>query len=138
MGVVLDTSILIAAEREKFDLEALFLSLKNETVFVSAITLSELWHGCHRGKGPMLPERFKHVNYLEAKVPVLGFGTEEALVHAKLWAALEKIGQGIGLHDLIIAATAVAHGHTIATLNELEFKRVPGLRMVAVKRFILK
>jgi tRNA(fMet)-specific endonuclease VapC len=83
MGLILDTSVLIAAERDKFDLEALFLDLKSEAVFMASITLSELWHGCHRGKGPMVDERLKHVRYLESKLPVLEFGVNEALVHAK-------------------------------------------------------
>lgn len=138
MGLILDTSVLIAAEREKLDLEALLSSMKNEAVFMSSITLSELWHGCHRGKGPILRERRRHVNYLEAKLPVLGFDTKEALVHAIIWAELEKVGQRIGLHDLIIAATAIAHDYSIATLNESEFKRVTGLQLVSVKRFVLK
>lgn len=79
MGLVIDTSILIATERKRFALEEFILSMENETFFMSSITLSELWHGCHRGKGPKLAERIQHIKSLEAKVPVLGFGTEEAL-----------------------------------------------------------
>jgi tRNA(fMet)-specific endonuclease VapC len=138
MGVILDTSVLIAAERRKFDLEGLFLSLSGESFFMSSITLSELWHGCHRGKELALRERFKYVQYLESKIPVLGFAVTEALVHAKIWAGLEKIGQRIGLHDLIIAATALAHGYSIATLNESEFQRVPNLRLAPMKKFLAK
>jgi tRNA(fMet)-specific endonuclease VapC len=139
MGLILDTSVLISAERKKFDLEGLVLSLSDESFFMSAITLSELWHGCHRGTGLALHERLKHVKYLEAMIPVLEFGTKEALIHAKIWAALEKIGQGIGLHDLIIGATALAHDHTLATLNEKEFKRIPNLRLSPyVRQFLLK
>lgn len=137
MGLVLDTSILIATERKKFALEEFILSMKDQTVFMSSITLSELWHGCHRGKGSQLEERIRHIKSLEAKVPVLGFGTEEARVHAKIWAGLEKIGRGIGLHDLIIAATALAHDHSVATLNESEFKRVSDIRIIPVREFVL-
>ncbi|MEA2300662.1 MAG: hypothetical protein QOE44_1197, partial [Solirubrobacteraceae bacterium] len=32
-------------------------------------------------------------------------------------------------HDLWIAATAIAHGLTLATRNSSHFERVPGLRL---------
>jgi predicted nucleic acid-binding protein len=33
----------------------------------------------------------------------------------------------IGAHDLQIAATALADGHEVVTVNEREFGRIPGL-----------
>ena len=83
MGLILDSSVLIAAERKKFDLEGFLLSLSGESFFTSSITLSELWHGCHRGKGSALQERLTHVQHLESTIPVLDFTTKEALIHAK-------------------------------------------------------
>lgn len=41
----------------------------------------------------------------------------------------------IGPHDLQIAATALAAGHEVATLNAQEFQRVAGLRVVDAIRF---
>ena len=49
--------------------------------------------------------------------------------HALIWAELESSGQMIGAHDLWIAATALVHDFTLATRNEREFRRVPGLRV---------
>ena len=37
----------------------------------------------------------------------------------------------IGAHDLWIAATALAHGMGVATANPRDFRRVPGLRVLA-------
>ncbi len=139
MGLVLDTSILIAAEREKFDLDSLFSSLPNGgTVFMASITLSELWHGFHRGKDTKLQHRRSFIRHIETRLPVLPFRAEEALVHAEIWADLEKAGQRIGLHDLIIAATAITHHHTVATLNVGEFKRIPDLDLLPIERFIVR
>ncbi|MFM8910174.1 MAG: type II toxin-antitoxin system VapC family toxin [Gemmatimonadota bacterium] len=45
--------------------------------------------------------------------------------------ALGTVGQPIGERDLIIAATALAHGCDVATGNLREFTRVPGLRVEA-------
>jgi len=138
MGLILDTSVLISAERKKLRLTDFFQSLPNESFHISSITLSELWHGCHRATSTALPKRLKFVQEIETTLPVLEFSRSEALVHAKIWAGLEKIGQKIGDHDLIIAATALTHDHAVATLNENEFKRIPNLRLASVKRFLIK
>jgi predicted nucleic acid-binding protein len=58
------------------------------------------------------------------------FGLLEARRHAQLWAELTRKGKMIGAHDLIIAATALAHDFHLATLNATEFRRVPGLKLV--------
>jgi len=81
--------------------------LKNESLFISSITLSELWHGCHRATGSVLRNRLKFVKEVEAIIPVLGFAVKEALVHAEISARLAEKGQPIGAHDLVIAATAL-------------------------------
>jgi len=138
VGVVLDTSVLIAAERGAVRLEALLESLGEETVAVAAITASELLHGCHRaGDAGVRARRSAFVDALLDALPVLPFGLPEARRHAELWAELARTGTAIGPHDLLIAATALAHGFVLATLNQREFGRVPGLRLVAVERFLL-
>ena len=137
MGVVLDTSVFIAAERGAVRLEALLESLGEETVAVAAITASELLHGCHRaGDAGVRARRSAFVDALLDALPVLPFGLPEARRHAELWAELARTGSAIGPHDLLIAATALAHGFVLATLNQREFGRVPGLRLVAVERFL--
>jgi len=138
MGLILDTSVLIAAERGRLNWEKLVSDLKNESPFMSSITLSELWHGCHRATTAVLPKRLKFIQDLEAVIPVLEFARSEALIHARIWADLEKVGQKIGDYDLIIAATALTHDYAVATLNENEFKRIPNLRLTSVKRFLVK
>jgi predicted nucleic acid-binding protein len=42
----------------------------------------------------------------------------------------------IGPHALLIAATALAQGHALVTLNQRESGRVPGLRLVAVEGYL--
>lgn len=41
---------------------------------------------------------------------------------------LEHMGTPIGANDLMIAATALAHGAVLITRNVREFERVPNLR----------
>lgn len=137
MGVVLDTSVLVAAERGAVRFEALLESLGEEPVAVAAITASELLHGCHRAKDAgVRARRAAFVDALLDAVPVLPFGLPEARRHAELWAGLARAGKVIGPHDLLIAATALAQGHALVTSNRREFGRVPGLRLVSIERFL--
>jgi len=106
-------------------------------VAIAAITAAELLHGCHRASDPgVRARRFAFVEALLDLIPVLPFGLAEARRHAELWAHLAREGTMIGPHDLLIGATALAQGHLLATLNGREFKRVAGLRLVAVDRFV--
>ena len=137
MGVILDTSILIAAERGALRLAALMDELGDVPVGLAAITASELLHGCLRATTPgVRARRFAFVEGLLDMIPVLPFRLAEARQHAHVWAHLARTGSVIGAHDLLIAATALARGHRVATLNRGEFDRVPGLRLVPLGRFL--
>jgi tRNA(fMet)-specific endonuclease VapC len=134
---MLDSSVLIAAERGGIRLEPFLNSLGDAPVGIAAVTASELLHGCHRAADPGIrARRLAFVDALLARVPVLPFGLAEARRHAELWAHLAREGAMIGAHDLLIGATALAHGHSLATLNTKEFGRVAGLRLINLERFI--
>jgi tRNA(fMet)-specific endonuclease VapC len=66
---------------------------------------------------------------LLAAVTVLPFGATEAQQAARIRAELERAGEPIGPYDILIAATALAHGGRLATRNVKEFGRVPGLSL---------
>lgn len=87
--MILDPSVLIAAEREVVRLEPFLESLGETPVGIAAITASELLHGCHRAADPAVrARRFAFVDALLALVPVLPFGLAEARRHAELWPTL--------------------------------------------------
>lgn len=130
MGLILDSSPLIADEKRKFDLKA-FLATRNETVVIAAITASELLHGVHRAMDAgRRRKRMDHVEWILSEFEVVPFALDEARHHARIWAELASKGQIIGGNDLLIAATALSQGYTLATLNIDEFARVPGLALV--------
>ena len=136
MGVILDTSVLVAGERATIRIAELLRSLAEEPVALAAITASELLHGCHRAPDPGIrARRSAFVEGLLGIIPVLPFGIAEARRHAELWAELAAAGGVIGPYDMLVGATAVAHGYSLATLNRREFSRVPGLRLVSIERF---
>ena len=131
MGLILDTSLLVAYERRRFDLPAFLLTRGNESVAIAAVTLSELLHGWHRAIDPVIKaERGRYVGAIRRDYVVIPFGEAQAECHARIWAGLEASGNIIGAHDLQIAATALSLDYDLATLNEREFSRVPGLRVV--------
>lgn len=127
MGLVLDTNVFIHFERAK---QAIDFSAWESygDVYISSITALELLVGVHYAQNDSVKaRRTAFVEHILASIPVLGFHVEEARVHSGLYAALAKQGQMIGAHDLMIAATALAHGCAVLTENTSEFSRVPGL-----------
>ena len=139
MGVVVDTSVLIAHERDAFDLDGYLATLEPGDTAISAITASELLHGIERTRDQALrAERLENVDDVIEAFQVIPFGLAEARRHAQIWAGLKSAGKMIGAHDLIIAATALANGASVATLNQKEFKRVPGLTLEPVAKFVRK
>ncbi len=136
MGVILDSSILIAAERKRFDLARFLSAHPSEFFFITAITAAELLHGCARANDAGIRERrTKFVEDVLQDYAVLPFNLSEAREHAQLWADLEIKGKLIGERDLLIASIAKATGHSLATLNRSEFARIPGLVLVDAGAF---
>lgn len=138
MGLILDSSVLIASERGKFDLPSLFRARSGKEFFIAAITASELLHGVERANTPERREkRSLHVEGVLQRLPIIDFELSIARRHARLWAGLEAAGKIIGPHDMLIAATAIEHDHTLATLNEGEFSNVPGLMLEDVTPYLI-
>jgi tRNA(fMet)-specific endonuclease VapC len=130
MGLLIDSSSLIAAERGQLDLELALAGDLDEQVAIAAITASELLHGVHRLKGGVRQakaERF--VERLLDRLPVMPFDVESARVHARLGAELAAKGAAVGAHDLIIASTAVAIDFAVATRDLRSFPRITGLTL---------
>jgi tRNA(fMet)-specific endonuclease VapC len=135
MGALIDTSVLVESERGRFDLAAWLEEQAAETFALSAITLSELWHGVHRAPpGRRRESRQASVQWVTDELPVMAFDAVAAQVHARIWANLAARGARLGAHDLIIAATAVAGDMKLATFNVREFERVPDLRLLRPAR----
>jgi len=136
MGVILDATVLIEAERGRFDMPAFLESLAEEGVAIASITAAELLFGVERAEAPGIrARRGAFVEALLEKIPTAVYGMREVRRHAELWAELAGRGQPIGEYDMLVAATALANDFQVATLNRREFERVPGLALVDVAPF---
>lgn len=93
-----------------------------ERMALSAIVLYE-WL-----RGPRLSEELQAQQELFPLDQALPFGAAEAVIAARLYGEVRSPrGREI---DLAIAATAVARDATLWTLNESDFRDIPGLKLV--------
>jgi predicted nucleic acid-binding protein len=130
MGVVVDSSVFIASERGSFDLRTKLQMRTDEAAAISAITVSELLHGVHRAAPTAVKTRREaFVERILSSLTVIPFDEVVARVHARLWATLASAGVTLGAHDLIIGATALAVGWSVATRDTRSFPKIPGLEV---------
>lgn len=128
MDILIDSSILIAAERGQLDLDERLGEHDDDDVGIAAITASELLHGVHRLTSAVHRARAHAlVEQLISRLPVVAFDLDVARVHAMLSAELRSKGTAIGAHDLLIAATAVHIGAAVATRDLRSFPKISGL-----------
>jgi tRNA(fMet)-specific endonuclease VapC len=95
-------------------------------VCTSIIVAAELRYGVARKDSLRLTKQLESV--LSA-VDVLALESPIDTIYGELRARLERVGQTIGANDLLIAAHALALGHTVVTDNEREFSRINDLRV---------
>ena len=128
MATLIDASVLIEAEGGRLDLVDLLAATADEPAAMAAITASELLNGVHRAAPPRLRSRREaFVEHLLSKLPVIPFDLLVARVHSRIWADLSARGIVVGAHDLLIGATAIAAGATVATRDLRSFPKIPHL-----------
>jgi len=131
VGLILDTSVLVTAERHQFDVATYLQRERHQEVGLSAVTVAELLLGAERASVPASRmRRAAFADWIIQHLTVLPFGVAEARRHAELRGYLMRQGTMIGAHDLQIAATAIAGGHALVTLDIADFSRVPGLEVI--------
>ena len=135
--MILDSSVLVAKERGRFALDEFLAAHPDEACLLSAVTVSELWHGVERATPPQRKtQREQTILEWLTDFEVLPFDAAVARTHARIWADLETRGSMIGPHDLQIAATAIYHGYRVATLHQKEFVRVSGIQLIDVAPYV--
>ncbi len=130
MGVILDTRVLIEAERRESEIQQCADRREEEVFGLSVISVAELLHGVHRADS--IKRRLKRTAYVEKVIelfPIYNFDISVARIYAELWSDLSKRGIQVGAHDLIIGSTALSLGFSVATYNERHYERVEGLRI---------
>lgn len=133
MAIILDADVIIRGERGTFDLKRWLAAQDNEQFEIAAITLAELWHGVERATSIHRNKREAYLRTVLEALPIVPYTEVTALEHARIWASLELSGKMIGYYDLILAATALERGSTVASFNERHFSQIRGLSVVVPK-----
>lgn len=133
MAIILDADVVIGGEKGSFAFAAWLESHPDERFEISAITVAELWHGVERATGRHKTRREHYLRAVLELLPIIPYTEATALEHARIWAMLESSGKMIGYYDLIVAATAMERGCSVATFNSRHFTQVRGLKVIEPK-----
>jgi len=135
MGLILDSSVVIDAERRGETVERLIERVVSvagdQETALSAIGLTELMHGLYRAKTPAM--RLRRQSYLDeilADLTVYPYTKEMAMLAGKLDGEQQDKGVVIPFGDLLIGATALSLGFSVLTANLRHFQKIPGLSVV--------
>ena len=133
MGLVIDTSALVALERTAGDWSQ---RLPVEPAAIAAIVYAELIVGVKMADSrTRAATRRAKIDALLEAMPIVDFGPAEAERWADLYAQLSRAGQLIPANDLVVAATALqlGYGVLVGPTDEMHFRRVPNLRVVVLR-----
>jgi len=99
-----------------------------EALFTSTICVMELRYGSsRRADRQAFWDRIRRE--ILPRVGILPIGLREALLAGDVLADLSLRGRRIGPEDLLIGATALAHGYSVVTHNVRHFTRIPNLHV---------
>ncbi len=111
--LLLDTHVLIDAERSALDLDELIVD--DDEPAVAAITVAELGVRVEIATGKRRKARQAFLDDIISTLPVISYDIDVARTHTQLLVAVRMAGRPRGSHDLVIAATALATGRAVVT-----------------------
>jgi tRNA(fMet)-specific endonuclease VapC len=123
--LILDTSILIGAERGRARLDRLIDD--SDDVAIAAVTAAELMVGVELADEEHRGGRAAFVRSVLDTIPVEDYDLQVAEAHAELLAHTRRVGRRRGAHDLMIAATAVSRARVVVSHDLAAFAELPGV-----------
>jgi tRNA(fMet)-specific endonuclease VapC len=135
MGLILDSSVLVAAERQGQNARQMLASVAQRVteteIGISVVTLIELAHGAARANTPeRKAKRQKFIEELQTAMPIHPVTVPLALRTGKIDGENQARGVQVALPDLLIGVTALELGYSVGTANLRDFQRVPGLTVI--------
>jgi predicted nucleic acid-binding protein len=132
VGIVLDSTVLIGAERAgknpRAVIEEIAIALGDTEAALSVVTVLELAHGIERAdtiERRTARERF--IDELLTEITPEPVTVAIAFRAGRLDGSLQATGTRVALGDLLIGATALELGYAVATHNARHFRMIPGL-----------
>jgi tRNA(fMet)-specific endonuclease VapC len=135
LGLVLDSSLMIDAERKHLTVEEFLDSIRQRfgeiEVTMSAVSLAELVHGIARANTPERRTRRRaFIDELKKHVPVQALTDSTAEIAGTIGGEQAAKGITIPTDDLLIGSSAIEQGYAIATLNVRHFELIPSLKVL--------
>lgn len=135
MGLILDSSVVIAAERRGETVEKLIEHIisvvGDQDAALSSVGLTELAHGIYRAQTPeMRLRRQSFIDELLRDLAVYPFTKATALIAGKIDGEQQARGVTIPFGDLLVGVTALELGFPVLTVNLRHFRLIPELQIV--------
>ncbi len=137
MGLILDSSVLIAAERQGQNARQMLANLSGPTgdteIAISVVTLIELAHGAARADTPQRKaKRQQFIQELLTALPIHPITVPVALRTGQIDGENQAKGIRLPLSDLLIGVTALELGYSVGTANLRHFEMIPGLKIASL------
>jgi predicted nucleic acid-binding protein len=137
MGLILDSSVVIAAERRGDTPEQLVQQVisvaGNQEAALSSVGLTELVHGIYRANSAQVQARRRSfVDELRIGLTVYPYTAETAMLAGRIDGEQTLKGVVIPYADLLIGATALSLAFSVLTSNMRHFALIPGLHVISL------
>lgn len=135
LGLVLDSSVLITAERRGLTpgqaIEGVQARIGELPLVLCAVTIAEIGHGIYRANTSEIRYRRRaFLDELKATIPILPVTGATAEIIARIGAEQAAKGISLPLGDLIIGSCALELGYAVGTGNVRDFNQIPGLAVI--------
>ena len=132
LGLILDSSVIIEAERKGWTVEQLLEHVKRlfgeVEIAPCPVTLAELVHGVYRANTLELRQRRRaFIDELKRHVPVHPVTEETGEFAGQISGEQAAKGIKLPFDDLAIGVAALEQNYAVATLNVRHFEKIPGL-----------
>lgn len=124
--MILDTAVLVNAERDRADVDRIIDD--EDDAAIAAITVAELLVGVEMADQRHRRDREVFVSSVVKSFVIEGYDLDVARCHARLLASGKRSGQPRGAHDLIVAATALARDRVLVSPDVRAFGALPGVK----------
>jgi len=132
LGLVLDSSIIIEAERRGQTVEQLLRHVKESVgeveIAICSVTVAELVHGVYRANTREIRERRRaYIDEVKRNVPIHPVTRASAEIMGQISGEQAAKGINIPFDDIAIGAAALEQGYAVATINLRHFRMIPDL-----------
>jgi predicted nucleic acid-binding protein len=135
LGIVLDSSVAIDAEREHLNvadfLKRIAGRIGEREACLCVVTVAELAHGvCRADTVERRQRRRLFLDELKAALPVYSITETTAELVGRIGAESAAKGAVIPFDDLLIGVCALERGYAVATRNPRHFGKIPKLTVI--------